>query len=57
MAKLQNKVAAMMGGSSGIGLAAAKRFVEEGATVYQFARRQTELNFCGDIAGPTFEIH
>lgn len=51
MSKLQNKVAVITGGISGIGLAAAKRFVE-GATVYQFARRPTELNFCGDIAGP-----
>jgi short-subunit dehydrogenase involved in D-alanine esterification of teichoic acids len=32
------------GGSSGIGLAAAKRFVAEGATVYITGRRQEALD-------------
>ena len=32
------------GGSSGIGLATAKRFVEEGAYVFITGRRQTELD-------------
>ncbi|MEI9925015.1 MAG: SDR family NAD(P)-dependent oxidoreductase [Bradyrhizobium sp.] len=31
-------------GSSGIGLAAAKKFVEEGAYVYHHGRRQSELD-------------
>jgi len=44
MPKLHGKVALVTGGSSGIGLATAKRFVEEGAFVYITARRQTELD-------------
>jgi NAD(P)-dependent dehydrogenase (short-subunit alcohol dehydrogenase family) len=43
MAKLQNKVAVITGGTSGIGLATAQRFVAEGAFVYIFARREEEL--------------
>ena len=44
MSRLQNKVAVITGGTSGIGLAAAQRFVAEGAFVYIFARRQEELD-------------
>jgi NAD(P)-dependent dehydrogenase (short-subunit alcohol dehydrogenase family) len=43
MSRLQNKVAVITGATSGIGLAAAHRFVAEGAFVYIFARRK-ELN-------------
>jgi NAD(P)-dependent dehydrogenase (short-subunit alcohol dehydrogenase family) len=43
MAKLKNKIAVITGGSSGIGLASAKRFVEEGAYVFITGRRQSEL--------------
>jgi NAD(P)-dependent dehydrogenase (short-subunit alcohol dehydrogenase family) len=44
MSKLQGKVAVITGGSSGIGLATAKRFVEEGAYVFITGRRQSELD-------------
>ena len=42
--KLQDKIAVITGGSSGIGLATAKRFVDEGAHVFITGRRQSELD-------------
>jgi len=42
--KLQNKVAVITGGSSGIGLATARRFVAEGAHVFITGRRRSELD-------------
>ena len=43
MGKLEGKIAVVTGGSSGIGLATAKRFVEEGAHVIITGRRENEL--------------
>jgi nucleoside-diphosphate-sugar epimerase len=42
--RLGGKIALITGGNSGIGLATAKRFVEEGARVYLTGRRQAALD-------------
>src|SRR5215831_13597924 len=42
--RLGGKIAVVTGGSSGIGLASAQQFVEEGAYVFITGRRQTELD-------------
>ena len=42
--KLTDKIALITGGSSGLGLATAKRFVAEGAFVFITGRRQAELD-------------
>ena len=44
MNKLNAKIAVVTGGSSGIGLAIAERFIEEGATVYITGRRRAALD-------------
>jgi len=43
-AKLSGKIALVTGGSSGLGLATAKRFVAEGAYVFITGRQQTDLD-------------
>ncbi|HEY9493057.1 MAG TPA: SDR family NAD(P)-dependent oxidoreductase, partial [Nitrososphaeraceae archaeon] len=42
--RLDGKIAVITGGNSGIGLATAQRFVEEGAYVFITGRRQSELD-------------
>jgi NAD(P)-dependent dehydrogenase (short-subunit alcohol dehydrogenase family) len=44
MTRLKGKTAVITGGATGIGLAAAKRFVEEGAFVFIYGRRQEALD-------------
>ncbi|GGG69269.1 SDR family NAD(P)-dependent oxidoreductase [Paenibacillus radicis (ex Gao et al. 2016)] len=44
MGKFDGKVAVVTGGTSGIGLATAQQFVEEGAYVFITGRRQSELD-------------
>lgn len=51
MSRLAGKVAVISGGNSGIGLAIARRFVEEGAHVFIFARRQAALDEAVELIG------
>ncbi|PSO19029.1 SDR family oxidoreductase [Bradyrhizobium sp. MOS003] len=44
MSRLQGKTAVVTGGGTGIGFGAAKRFIDEGAFVYIFGRRQEQLD-------------
>jgi len=52
MKKLEGKVAVVTGGSSGIGLATAKLFADEGARVYVIGRRTKELDAAVGNIGP-----
>src|SRR4051812_39118654 len=49
--KLEGKIAVITGGSSGLGLATAERFVSEGAYVYITGRRQADLDAAVDRIG------
>src|ERR1700742_4966373 len=52
MTRLKGKTAVITGGATGIGLASAKRFVEEGAFVFIFGRRQKALDAAVAELGP-----
>ncbi len=52
MTRLNGKTAVVTGGATGIGLAAAKRFIAEGAFVFIFGRRQDALDRALDQLGP-----
>ena len=52
MRRLENKTAVVTGGGTGIGLGTAKRFIEEGAFVYIFGRRQKALDAALAQLGP-----
>lgn len=49
--QLDGKVALITGGSAGIGFGTAKRFLEEGATVYITGRRAEKLQEAVDRLG------
>src|SRR3984885_5633969 len=51
MGKLEGKVAVITGGSSGMALASAKLFVEEGAYVFITGRRQEQLDEAVKLIG------
>lgn len=51
MLRLQDKLAVVTGGSSGLGLATAQRFAREGAFVYITGRRQDELDTAVALIG------
>lgn len=61
MKKLEGKIALVASGTSGIGLATAKRFVAEGTHVFITGRRQAELDasvqgICKNVTGVQSDV-
>jgi NAD(P)-dependent dehydrogenase (short-subunit alcohol dehydrogenase family) len=52
MGRLDNKVVVVTGGSTGIGLASARLFAQEGARIFMTGRRQAELDAAVAAVGP-----
>src|SRR5437870_13088129 len=50
--RLEGQIAVVTGGTTGIGLATAKRFATEGARVFVTGRRQAELDAAVEAIGP-----
>jgi NAD(P)-dependent dehydrogenase (short-subunit alcohol dehydrogenase family) len=51
MSKVEGKVAVISGGTTGIGLAIAQRFVAEGAHAFIFGRRKAQLDAAAKLIG------
>jgi NAD(P)-dependent dehydrogenase (short-subunit alcohol dehydrogenase family) len=51
MSRSEDKVAVISGGTSGIGLAIARRFVKEGAHVFIFGRRRDAFDDAAQLIG------
>ena len=56
MSKLQDKIAVITGGTTGMGLATAKRFAAEGATVVVTGRNPKTLDAAREILGDSVEV-
>ncbi|MEU6226874.1 SDR family NAD(P)-dependent oxidoreductase [Streptomyces sp. NPDC047042] len=50
---LKGRIALVTGGTTGLGLGAAKRLIEEGATVYVTGRRKDVLDAAAENLGPS----
>ena len=56
MSKLKDKIAVITGGTTGMGLATAKRFAAEGATVIVTGRNPKTLDAAREILGDSVEV-